>query len=346
MGIAAASRIFPRGRRSFVSRLNRRTFLANAAIGFAAAIPRRAGAQSNSYPERPIRLIVPFAPGGVGDVIARLWGEQMMSVLGTVVIENRGGARGMIGASEVARSAPDGYTLLLGNTSTQVLNPLVAANSPYDAIKDFAPVTILAESPLCMAVHPSVPATNFNELVAYIKANRGKLSYGSPGAGSITQLAAELFKQVVDAPDVMHIPYKGGGQAVADLMSGHIPLLAVAITSNVLALHRGGKIRIVTVFSKKAPAVLPDVDPAATHDPRLVAAIFMGVFAPAATPKPVIERLAQANLALSESKSFKDQLLASGFDPVLNSPDEAQRFVSDQRGRILPLLKSLGFNIP
>ncbi|AMN39621.1 Bug family tripartite tricarboxylate transporter substrate binding protein [Rhodoplanes sp. Z2-YC6860] len=329
-----------------MSRLNRRGLLASAAMGLAATISGQAAAQSSSYPERPIRLIVPFAPGGVDDVIARLWGEQMASVLGTVVVENRAGASGMIGASEVARAAPDGYTLLAGNTSTLILNPLTAANPSYDAAKDFAPVTILAESPLSIAVHPSVPATNINELVAYIKANRGKVSYGSPGTGSITQLAGELFKQVVNAPDVTHIPYKGGGPAMADLMSGHIPLLLVAITSNVLSLHRAGKIRIVTVFRTKPLAVLPDVDPAATYDPQLVAAIFTGVFAPAATPDPVIQRLARAVTALGERKSFIDQLLAAGFDPVLNSPDEAQRFVSDQRGRISPLLKSLGFNVP
>ena len=328
-----------------MSRLNRRRLLASAAMGLAAAISGRAGAQSISYPERPIRLIVPFAPGGVDDVIARLWGEQM-SVLGTVVVENRAGASGMIGASEVARAAPDGYTLLAGNTTTVILNPLIAANPSYDAMKDLAPVTILAESPLSIVVHPSVPATNITELVAYIKANRGRVSYGSPGTGSITQLAGELFKQVVDAPDVTHIPYKGGGQAMADLMSGHIPLLMVAVTSNVLSLHRAGKIRIVTVFRTKPLAVLPDVDPAATHDPRLIAAIFTGVFAPAATPKPVMQRLARAVAALRENKPFTDQLIAAGFDPMLNSPDEAQRYLSDQRGRVLPLLKSLGFDIP
>jgi tripartite-type tricarboxylate transporter receptor subunit TctC len=328
-----------------VKSLNRRTLLSSAAGAFAAALPRTAGAQAR-YPERPIRLIVPFVAGGVGDIIARMWGEQMSTLLGTVVIENHGGASGMIGASEVARAAPDGYTLLLGNTSTQVLNPIIATNSTYDAMKDFAAVSILANSPIALAVNPSVPAKDFKELVAYIKGNPGKVSYGSAGTGTITHLAGELFKQVVSAPDVTHIPYKGGGQALSDLMSGHIQMMSVSVTNSVLALHRAGKIRVVAVLSAKSPAVLPDVEPAASHDPRLVAGIFTGLFAPAATPKPVIQRLAQANRALSEDKAFKDKLLAAGFDPVLDSPDQAQRFLAAENARLVPLLKTLGFKTP
>jgi tripartite-type tricarboxylate transporter receptor subunit TctC len=327
-----------------VSTLNRRMLLACAALGMTGAIPRRAASQG-TYPERPIRLIVPFAPGGVGDVVARLWTDQATPLLGTVVIENRGGASGMIGAGEVARAAPDGHTLLLGNTSTQVLNPLIATNANY-AGRDFAAVSILAGSPLTLAVHPSVPAKNFSELVTYVKANRGKVSYGSPGTGTITQLAGELFKRVVDAPDIIHIPYKGGGPAMADLVSGHIPMLCAAITNNVLSLHRAGQIRIITVFSEKPSSVLPDVEPAGTYDARLVLGIFQGIFAPAATPTAVIQRLAQVCHMLRDNKLFKDKLLASGLDPVLDGPEEAQRFVNEEQARLLPLVQSLGLKTP
>jgi tripartite-type tricarboxylate transporter receptor subunit TctC len=321
--------------------MNRRDLLI---LASSALLPAAAAAQTK-YPDRPIRLIVPFAPGGVGDIVGRMWADKMTALLGTVVIENRSGASGMIGASEVARAEPDGYTILLGNTSTQVLNPLIVPNPPYDAVKDFAAIGIVANSPFTIAVNPSVPARTYGELVAYIKANPGKMSYGSAGTGTITHLAGELFKQVAGTPDVTHIPYKGGGPSVSDLISGHIPIVAVSITSSVLELHRTGKIRIVMVMSPQRVAVLPEVQSAADTDPRLVASIYMGLFAPAATPRPIIERIAQATRAAGESEDYKHKLLAAGFDPVLDTPAEAQRFLETERRRIGPLVKSLNFKL-
>jgi tripartite-type tricarboxylate transporter receptor subunit TctC len=327
-------------------RVNRRDLLLLASSAFAAsaARPRSAIAQAK-YPDRPIRLIVPFAPGGVGDIVGRMWADKMTTLLGTVVIENRSGASGMIGAAEVARAEPDGTTLLLGNTSTQVLNPLIVPNPTYDAVKDFATIGIVANSPFTIAVNPSVPARTYGELVAYIKANPGKMSYGSAGTGTITQLAGELFKQVAGTPDVTHIPYKGGGPSVSDLVSGHIPIVAVSITNSVLELHRTGKIRIVMVMSPQRVTVLPEVQSAADTDPRLVASIYMGLFAPAATPKPIIERIAKATRAASESEDYKGKLLAAGYDPVVDTPEEAQRFLDAERHRFAPLVRSLNFKL-
>jgi len=330
-----------------VAIFNRRDLLILALSARAAEIlnPVSALAQAK-YPDRPIRLIVPFAPGGVADVVARLWADKMASLLGTVVIENRGGASGMIGAAEVARSEPGGYTILLGNTSTQVLNPAITSNPPYDAVKDFTAIGIIASSPISIAVHPSVPAKNLPELTAYIKANPGKISYGSPGIGTFTNLAGEMFKQAAGRVDVTHIPYKGGGQVITDVVSGHIPMMMVSITNYVLELHRTGKIRIVAVFSSRRMDVLPDVQAAPETYPKLIAELFMGLFAPAATPQAVVQRVGHATRTAIESNDFKTKLLAAGFEPVLDTPDEAQRFLAAEYLRMVPLVKSLNFKLP
>ena len=300
----------------------------------------------SKYPDRPIRLIVPFVPGGVVDVVARLWADKMTGLLGTVIIENRGGASGMIGAAEVARSQPDGYTVLLGNTSTQVLNPMIASNPSYDAAKDFTAIGIIANSVISIAVHPSLPVRNIIELTAYIKSNPGRISYGSPGAGTFTNLAGEMFKQSARISDLTHVPYKGGGQVITDVVSGHIPMMVVAVTDQIVELHAAGKIRIVAVFSRSRLETLPDVQAAPEVYPGLIAELFVGLFAPAATPRPIIQRMAEANRTAIAGENFKSKLLAAGFEPVLDTPDEAQRLLETERKRMALLVKSLNFKLP
>jgi tripartite-type tricarboxylate transporter receptor subunit TctC len=307
-------------------------------------LPAGASAQSD-YPNRTIKLIVPFAAGGVVDVIGRLWADKMKPQLGTVVVENKGGASGSIGATEVALATPDGYTLLLGNTSTQVLNPAIMARPPYDPAKDFVAVSIVANSAISIGVHPSVPAQNLKELIAHIKANPGKVNYGTAGAGTFTHLAGEMFKQMAGTPDVTHIPYRGGGPVIADVVSGHVPMMAINITNHVIELHKTGKIRLVAVFTPKRLTVLPDVPAAVETLPGLIAALFIGVFAPAATPKAIIDRVAQAHRTAITSEDFKSKLTKSGFEPIVDTPDEAQRFVAAERARIIPLAQSLGFKL-
>jgi tripartite-type tricarboxylate transporter receptor subunit TctC len=221
----------------------------------AAALPLPAFA----YPDKPIRLIVPFSPGGATDVVGRIWADKMKPKFGTVVAENKGGGGGVIGATEVARSAPDGHTFLFGNTSTQVLIPAIADNPPYDPAKDFQAVYIMAVSPTSIVVHESVPARTLKELIDYAKANPTKLSYGSAGAGTMTNLAGELFKQLIGVPGITHIPYKGSAPGVADLAAGHIPMMTPNVGGPLLQFHRAGKIRILAVAATKRLQAAPDI---------------------------------------------------------------------------------------
>lgn len=318
--------------------IDRRHFIA---LGTAAALPLPAFAQ-DAYPSRPIKLVVPFGPGGVVDVIARLWTEEMKD-FGTFVVENQGGAGGITGANNVARSTPDGYTLLLGNTSTQVVNPMVMAKPPYDPAKAFKTVSVIANSAVAVAIHPSVPAKNLSELVAWIKANPGKASYGSPGAGTLTHLAGEIFKQLASLPEYAHVPYRGAGPGITDLVAGHIPTMMLNITSQVLELHRTDKIKILAVCTPKRIGVLPDVPAAPETMPQLIAQLFTGLFVPAATPQAVIERLAAANRKAMTSKAFEKKLIEAGFEPMIDTPADAQKFVDGEMARLGPLIASTGF---
>ncbi len=263
--------------------MNRRDVLAAGVAALAAAMgaPRAARA----YPDRAVRLVVPFSPGGATDVVGRLWAEKMKPLLGTVVTENRGGGGGVTGAAEVARAQPDGHTFLFGNTSTQVLIPAIMSHPPYDPLKDFVGVYILCMAPTSIVVHESVPAHDLRELIAYAKANPGKLSYGSAGAGTLTNLAGELFKQLIGAPDIVHIPYKGSAPGVADLASGHIPMMTPNVGGPLLELHRAGKVRILAVNATARIKAAPDIPTAIEAGlPGMIAGNLNGLFAPAGVP--------------------------------------------------------------
>ena len=326
--------------------MNRRQLLAlgaSAALPLPVAFPGTVPAMAQAaYPSRPIKLVVPFSPGGVVDVIARLWIEEMRG-LGTFVIENQGGAGGITGAGSVARSTADGYSLLLGNTSTQVVNPLVMANPPFDPLKAFKTIAVIANSAVAFAVHPDVPVKSLAELVAHIKANKGKVSYGSPGAGTLTHLVGEIFKQLTDTADLAHVPYRGAGPGITDLVAGHIPTMLLNITSQGLELHRTGKIRIIAVCTPKRIGVLPDVPAAAETMPQLIGQLFTGLFAPAGTPEAIIDTLAEANRKAMSSTAFQQKLIDAGFEPVRDTPAEAHRFVEAEISRMAPLIRSTGF---
>jgi tripartite-type tricarboxylate transporter receptor subunit TctC len=327
--------------------MNRRDLLA-AGLSAATALlaPRRAGAQGR-YPERPIRLIVPFAPGGATDVVGRLWAQKIGPNLGTVVIENKASGGGALGASEVARAQPDGYTFLFGNTSTQVLLPVLMSRPPYDPIRDFASIYILCNAPTVIVVHESVPARTLLELIAYAKANPGRLSYGSAGAGTLTNLAGELFKQLIDAPDIVHIPYKGSAPGLTDLASGHIPMMTPNVGGALLDFHRTGKVRILAVAAETRLRVAPDIPTAREAGlPGMVAANFNGLFAPAGLPPPIIDQIVGATRRLMADDAFDKLLVASGFEPTAQSgPLEAKRLVADEVQRWTPIMKATNFKM-
>ena len=328
--------------------MNRREFLGSglAAVSATALSPLAASAQSR-YPERPIKLIVPFAPGGATDVVGRLWGEKMKPVLGTVVIENKASGGGALGTTEVARAPADGYTLLFGNTSTQVLLPVLMPKPPYDPVKDFTPIYILCVAPTVIVVHESVPARTLGELIAYAKANPGKLSYGSAGAGTLTNLAGELFKQLIGAPDIVHIPYKGSAPGVADLAAGHIPMMTPNIGGPLIDFHRAGKVRILAVAHDTRLQAAPDIPTAAEAGlPGMVAANFNGLFAPAGLPKPIVDLLAQGTRGVMADAEFQKMLGTSGFEPTPESgPEQAARLINDELARWTPIMKATNFKL-
>jgi tripartite-type tricarboxylate transporter receptor subunit TctC len=315
--------------------------LASFSVPTLASLPAFA---QGAYPDRPIKLIVPFAPGGVVDAVGRLWAEKVKPTLGTIVIENQGGGGGVIGAQEVARAASDGYTLLLGNTSTQVLNPSSMPKPPYDPVKDFTPITIIAITATCIVVNSSVPAKNLKELIEYAKANPNKLSYGSAGAGTLTNLTGELFKHITGLKDIVHVPYKGAGPGITDLVSGHIPMMTPNVTGQLLELHRAGKVRILAVTSPERLKGAPDIPTAVESGmPDMIAQLFNGVFAPAGTPRPVVDKVALATKTALADKDFQESLVKSGFEPVLDSgPEKTQKFLADELRRWPPILQAAG----
>jgi tripartite-type tricarboxylate transporter receptor subunit TctC len=300
-----------------------------------------------AYPDRVIKLIVPFSPGGATDVVGRLWAEKMNLVLGTVVTENRGGGGGVTGAAEVARAQPDGHTFLFGNTSTQVLIPAIMPHPPYDPLKDFVGIYILCNTPTSIVVHASVPARNLAELIAYAKTNPGKLSYGSAGAGTLTNLAGELFKQLIGAPDIVHIPYKGAAPGVADLASGHIPMMTPNVGGPLIEFHRAGKVRILAVNAATRIKAAPDIPTAIEAGlPGMIAGNLNGLFAPVGIAQPIIEQIAEATRQMMGDADVQRILVSSGFEPILDSGPEATRqFIAEELARWTPIIKATGFKM-
>ena len=296
------------------------------------------------YPEQAIKLIVPRSAGGVVDVVARYWGEQVKPQLGQVVIENIGGGGGTIAATAVVRANPDGYTLLAGTPTELVNSPIIMAHPPYDPVKDLAPVTIIAVSVSALMIHESVPAKTLQEFVAYAKANPNKLSYGSAGTGTSAHLCGELFKHIAGLPDIVHVPYKGANPGLADFYSGHLPMFAASISPQVLAMHRQGKIRILVAGSPKKLAGAPDIPISSEVGfPDLITLMFMGLFAPAGTPRPIRDQIADATRQVMAGEAFQQRLIQAGFEPVLDSgPDQTAKFVAEEHARWTPVLKAAG----
>jgi len=316
-----------------------------AALGAGAAMPR-ALAQAK-YPDRPIKLVVPFVPGGINDAVARLWADRVKVPLGTVFIENQGGAGGAVGAAAVAHAQPDGYTILLGGAGSQVLNPIGMSKPLYDPVKDFAPIAILAVSALTIVVTPSLPVRTLRELIAYAKANPGKLVYGSAGTGSMTHLAGELFKSLAGTPDIVHVPYKGSGASVTDVISGQVPIIVANVTGQVLELHKSGKLRMLAVTSPERLATEREFPTAVEAGlPGMVSVNFTGLFAPARTPQPIVGQIAEATRKAMGDEDVRRNLIEQGMEPYRDStPDNTRRFVEEDIARWTPVIRSIGLKL-
>jgi tripartite-type tricarboxylate transporter receptor subunit TctC len=299
------------------------------------------------YPDQPIRLIVPRAAGGVVDVVARLWADQVKTLLGTVVIEDQGGGGGTIAAATVARARPDGYTLLAGTTSELVISPVIMSTPSYDPVRDLAPIVTTVVSISALMVHESLPVHTLQELIAYARANPGKLSYGSAGVGTSSHLCAELFKQLAGLPDIVHVPYKGANPGLVDFYAGHLPMFSASISPQVLDMHRAGKIRILVAGTDRRIEGAPDI-PISTEVgfPDLITLMFMGVFAPAGTPRAIIEQIAAATHQVMADREFQKRLVLAGFEPVTDSgPAQTAKFIQEELVRWTPLLRASGLKM-
>jgi tripartite-type tricarboxylate transporter receptor subunit TctC len=326
--------------------LPRRHFLH---LGVAAAVlsafSRRSHAQA--YPTRPIRLVIPFPPGGAFDAVGRPWADKMKPLLGTMVIENVGGGGSSLGAAAVARARPDGYTILLGGTQTHVNEALLKSRPLYDPVKDLDPIAGVATNALCIAVHPSLPVQSLKELIAYAKANPGKLSYGHSGAGSIQHLAGELFKSLAGTPDIVHVPYRGTGPLITDIVGGQVPMGVPGVTGQVIEFHRSGKMRVLAVTSRTRLSAAPEFSTAAELGfPGLIVLGSIGLAAPAGTPTAIIEQIAQASRTVVAEPAFRQMLVEAGIEPTLDSnPEKFRQSLAADVALWAPVVKSLGLKI-
>jgi tripartite-type tricarboxylate transporter receptor subunit TctC len=316
------------------------------AAASAQALPRSAFAQA-AYPDRPVRLIVPFPPGGAFDTVGRPWAERIKPHLGTMVIENIGGAGGGVGAAQATRARPDGYTLLLGGATTHITEALLKTKPTYDPLKDLEPISPIAVTAFAIAVHPSVPAKDLKELVAYVKSHPGKASYGSAGHGSLNHLTGELFKIRAGLTDFPHVPYRGAGPGLTDLLAGQIPALVPAMTNIVAEHHRAGKLRVLAVTHGKRLAAAPELPTAVEQGfTDLVAPNYIGIFAPAGVPKEIVNAISAANLKLCAEKSYQELLISGTFElEPLSSPAEYKRYVESEMARWRPIVTAMGIKI-
>src|SRR4051794_18971351 len=328
-----------------VMKLPRRQFLQLAASAAALAAPRCALAQN--YPTRPIRLVVPFPPGGAFDALGRPWAEKMKPLLGPVFVENIGGSGASLGAAAVARARPDGYTILLGGTLPHVNEALLKNRPLYDPVKDLDPIAAVAANFIGIAVNPSVPAQTFGEFIAYAKANPGKLFYGHAGIGSTNHLTGELFKLLAGTPEIVQVPYRGMGPALTDAVGGQIQMATPGVTGQALEFHRTGKLRLLAVTSPKRLAAAPEIPTAAEAGlPDLIVTASLGLLAPSGTPTEAIEQIAQATRTALEEPAYRQLLIEGGFEPILDSnPEKFRQSLAADVALWAPLVNSLGLRL-
>ena len=304
-----------------------------------------AQAQAQDYPSRAIRLVVPFAAGGVTDTSGRAVADRLSARLGQqVVVENRPGASGNIGSELVAKAAPDGYTLVLGFDGTMVINPHVFSKMPFDTVRDFAPITKLGDATIIVVAHPSVPVKNMTELIAYSKTKPNTLSYGTSGTGGTPHLAGEMLKQR-HGLDWTHIPYKGGGQAIIDVIAGQIPLVYTAVASSQQHV-KSGKLRALGVSAAKRSSSLPDVPTFVESGlADFIVDSWVGILAPAKTPRAIVDRLHKETVAVLAEPAIRERYSVLGIEPVGNTPEQFAAQIRDDLARWEKVVKQAGIKL-
>jgi tripartite-type tricarboxylate transporter receptor subunit TctC len=299
-------------------------------------------ANAQTYPSRPLRLIVPFPPGGGNDILARTVGNRLTEVIGqAVVVDNRAGAGGVIGATLAAQALPDGYTLFLGSVGNLAQNPALKENLAYDPVRDFAAVSLLATSSFILLVNPSVPAKSVQELVALAKASPGKLDYASSGAGSSLHMAMELFRAATGI-NMLHVPYKGANTIMADVISGRVHLV-FATMPPALPHVKSGKLRALGVSTAKRAAAAPDVPTIAESGVSgFDVSNWQGITAPLKTPRPIVLKLNGDLLATLKLPGMSDALAAQGLEPAVGTPDDFGRLIKSELAKYTRVVKSAG----
>jgi tripartite-type tricarboxylate transporter receptor subunit TctC len=296
---------------------------------------------AQGYPVRPVRLVIPYPPGGPTDFVGRLVGQKLSPLLKQqVVVDNRPGAGTIIGSEIVARAAPDGYTLLFGTGGGTFLAPLMLPKVPYDPHRDFAPVAMLVQSPQVLVVHPSVAAKSVGELIALAKAKPGVLNFASVGTGTSPHLGGELFQALTGAK-LVHVPYKGTAPAMTDLISGQVQVMFTSMPT-VLAHVKAGRLRLLGTGGSKRSAVIPDTPPIGETVPGFELITWYGVFAPARTPAAIVKRLnADIGQVLNDPES-RERLGGQGLEPVVMTPEELKRYTTRDSERWAKLIRSAG----
>jgi len=331
--------------RSADSRMGSRRTLLAAAIMSAAAAVVPAGAFAQAFPNKPITIIVPFAAGGTTDILARVIGQGLSAELGqSVVVDNRAGAGGNIGGQMAARAPADGYTLFMGTVGTHAINAALYKKMPFDPVKDFAPLTRVANVPNLLVANPNQPYKSVQELIAYAKANPGKVNFGSSGSGSSIHLSGELFKSLAKV-DMQHVPYKGSAPAVTDLLGNQIGIMFDNMPSAIQHV-RSGKLRPIAVTTAKRSPELPDVPTIAEAGvPGYEATSWFGMFAPAGTPAPIVAQLNKALVKVLSQPETKKKLADQGAEPVSETPEQFAAFIQAESAKWGKVVKESGASV-
>src|SRR5881227_369126 len=324
--------------------MNRLAYFARAFFTALAIVAAPVAIGQAAYPTKPVRIVVPFPAGGTTDIIARATAQKLSEAWGQqVIVDNRPGAAGNIGAELVAKAAPNGYTLLMGTVGTHAINASLYAKMPYDHVKDFAPVILVAGVPNVLVVNPQVPVNSVPELIAYAKANPGKLNFASSGSGTSIHLSGELFKAMTGV-QMTHVPYKGSAPALTDLIGGQVQLMFDNLPSS-LAFIKAGKLRALAVTSASRAPALPDVPTVADTVPGFEASSWFGVLAPAGTPPEIIARINGEVTKWLATPEAKEKLTAQGANVAGGTPQDFAKHIQAETAKWAKVVKESGAKV-